>query len=116
MFEFELSSRGAANVAAIWLRLSNAVQERENVQSSVIDMTTSENFLLRDELIEFYKVAMNQGLSSAHMSYANGLAGDRDLLDALATFFNGYFRPLIAVEAQHITTAPGVAGKKLSFA
>ncbi|KAI0902708.1 1-aminocyclopropane-1-carboxylate synthase 7 [Ustulina deusta] len=109
MVEFELSSRGAANVAAIWPRISNAVQERENIQSSVIDMTTSENFLLRDELIEFYKAAMNQGLSSTHMSYPNGLAGDRDLLDALATFFNGYFRPLIAVEAQHITTAPGVA-------
>ncbi len=64
MVEFELSSRGAANVAAIWPRISNAVQERENIQSSVIDMTTSENFLLRVELIEFYKAAMNQGLSS----------------------------------------------------
>ncbi|KAI1192614.1 hypothetical protein F5X97DRAFT_329442 [Nemania serpens] len=30
------------------------------------------------------------------MSYPNGLAGDRDLLDALATFFNEYFRSLIA--------------------
>ncbi|KAI0401575.1 1-aminocyclopropane-1-carboxylate synthase 7 [Xylaria palmicola] len=106
---FGLSSRGAANVAAIWPRISKAVEEREQKQSSAIDMGTSENFLIRDELIEVFKKAVQDELCSRHFSYPNGLAGDQDLLCALAKFFNEYFRPLVPVEKQHIATAPGVA-------
>ncbi|KAI3326361.1 1-aminocyclopropane-1-carboxylate synthase 7 [Xylariaceae sp. AK1471] len=106
---FGLSSRGAANVAAIWPRISQAVEEREQRERPIIDMGTSENFLLRDELVEIYKKAVQDELCSRHFSYPNGLAGDQDLIDALARFFNEYFRPLVPVEKHHIATAPGVA-------
>ncbi|KAK5636076.1 hypothetical protein RRF57_011788 [Xylaria bambusicola] len=109
MSDAGLSSRGAANVAAIWPRISQAVKERENRHAPVIDMGTSENFLLRKELISIYKEAIQDGLSSRHLSYPDGLSGDQDLLEALAAFFNRYFQPFIIVEKEHITTAPGVA-------
>ncbi|TRX90970.1 hypothetical protein FHL15_008175 [Xylaria flabelliformis] len=108
MEEFRLSSRGTANVAAIWPRISKAVEERKRIANPVIDMATSENFLLRDELITFFKTAVYDGLESCHFSYPNDLPGDRDLLNAVATFFNTYFQPFVTVESQHIVVAPGV--------
>ncbi|KAI0390342.1 1-aminocyclopropane-1-carboxylate synthase 7 [Xylariaceae sp. FL0594] len=108
MEEFGLSSRGAANVAAIWPLISKAVEERKQTASPVIDMATSENFLLRDELITFFKTAVCDGLQSCHFSYPNELNGDRALLKSVATFLNTHFRPSIPVESQHIIVAPGV--------
>ncbi|KAI0531623.1 PLP-dependent transferase [Xylaria digitata] len=106
---FGLSTRGAANVAAIWPRISKAVEEREQLENPVIDMGTSENMLLHDELIGVYKKAVQDGLCSKHLSYPNGFTGDQDLIDALAGFFNEYFQPLVPVDKQHIVVAPGVA-------
>ncbi|KAH7303239.1 1-aminocyclopropane-1-carboxylate synthase 7 [Stachybotrys elegans] len=106
---FELSTRGAANVEAIWPRISKAVEEREDVQTQVIDMGTSENWLVREEIIDIYKRAIQSGLEEKHLSYPNGLAGDQDLLAALAHFFNAYFKPLIPVSTKHLSTAPGAA-------
>ncbi|KAF2973011.1 hypothetical protein GQX73_g494 [Xylaria multiplex] len=106
---FGLSTRGAANVAAIWPRISKAVEEREQLENPVIDMGTSENMLLRDELIGVYKNAVQDGLCSKHLSYPNGFTGDQDLIDALAGFFNEHFQPLVPVDKQHIVVAPGVA-------
>ncbi|GAW14670.1 hypothetical protein ANO14919_040730 [Xylariales sp. No.14919] len=106
---FGLSTRGAANVAAIWPRISKAVEEREKCANPVIDMATSENMLLREELVEVYKKAVQEKLCSKHLSYPNGLTGDQELLDALAGFFNQYFRPLAPIDKQHIVVAPGVA-------
>ncbi|RWA06381.1 hypothetical protein EKO27_g8722 [Xylaria grammica] len=117
---FGLSTRGAANVAAIWPRISKAVEEREKGANPVIDMATSENMLLREELVEVYKKAVQEELCSKgahtnglacmqHLSYPNGLTGDQDLLEALAGFFNHYFRPLVPIDKQHIVVAPGVA-------
>ncbi|KAJ3577056.1 hypothetical protein NPX13_g3504 [Xylaria arbuscula] len=106
---FGLSARGAANVAAIWPRISRAVEERERPENLVIDMGTSENMLIREELIGLYKNAVQEGLCRKHLSYPNRFTGDQDLINALAGFFNQYFEPCIPVDKQHIVVAPGVA-------
>ncbi|KAI1317924.1 PLP-dependent transferase [Xylariaceae sp. FL0255] len=107
-----LSDRGAANVAAIWPRISNAVSERERTSaapSDLIDMNSSENWVLRDELMDLYKQAVNADLRAAHLSYPNGLAGDSELLESLSDFFNYHFEPHVQVEPDHVVTAPGAA-------
>lgn len=64
MEHFGLSSRGAANVEAIWPRISKAVADREQKEEVPrIDMGTSENWLIRRELIAHYKEAVQAGLS-----------------------------------------------------
>ncbi|KAH8160894.1 hypothetical protein CIB48_g7353 [Xylaria polymorpha] len=108
---YGLSTRGAENVAAIWPRIVNAVKEREKqyTAGSNIDMSTSENWLLRDELMQHYKQAIQDNLYSRHLSYPDGLNGDSGLLDALVQFLNSRFSPLIPVEKEHVSIAPGAA-------
>ncbi|TVY27400.1 putative aminotransferase [Lachnellula hyalina] len=110
MEAYGLSRRGAANVEAIWPRISTAATERERAtEDSYIDVSTSENWLIREELIELYKKAVDDNLSGRHLSYPNGFAGDTELLDALAQFFNSYFKPYIHVLPGQLATAPGAA-------
>lgn len=63
---YGLSPRGAANVEAIWPRISQAATEREKSaekpEDSCIDLSTSENWLLRRELVNLYKEAVQAGL------------------------------------------------------
>ncbi|KAI0392798.1 PLP-dependent transferase [Xylariaceae sp. FL0594] len=109
---YGLSRRGAANVEAVWPRISKAVAEREQQAerpTDVMDMSTSENWVLRDELIALFKQSVQEDFTSRHLSYPDELAGDSALLSALAVFFNKYFEPRIPVETDHIATAPGAA-------
>lgn len=59
-----LSVRGAANVDAILPRISAAVEERAKKENTNIDLGTSENWLIRDELIALSKDAVRDGLIS----------------------------------------------------
>ncbi|CAI6334305.1 unnamed protein product [Periconia digitata] len=108
-----LSTRGAANVSIIWPKIANAVAEREekgrSKENTVIDLSTSENWLIRDELIEFYKTAIQSDLAARHFSYPDGFNGDQCLVNALAEFFNVYFKPHSPVLVDHISVAPGAA-------
>ncbi|KAI0508609.1 PLP-dependent transferase [Xylaria bambusicola] len=101
----------AANVAAIWPRISKAVEAREqqSAETSPIDLSTSENWLIRGELINLYKNAVQDNLSSQHLSYPDGFNGDSGLTRALAEFFNSWFSPVIPVEVPHLAVAPGAA-------
>ena len=55
-----LSKRGLGNVEAIWPRISEASAERDEINTGapVIDLSTSENWLVRNELIALYKKAV----------------------------------------------------------
>ncbi|CAJ2504446.1 Uu.00g118400.m01.CDS01 [Anthostomella pinea] len=107
---YGLSRRGAANVQAVWPRISKAAEERERQAGNpCIDLSTSENWLLRNELIDLYKQAIEGSLSSHDLSYPDGFAGDLKLLDSLARFFNRYFQPLVPVSREHLAVAPGAA-------
>ncbi|KAK8044766.1 hypothetical protein PG993_004790 [Apiospora rasikravindrae] len=105
-----LSVRGTANVNAIWPRINKAATEREEPEdTSCIDLSSSENWLLRGELIVLYKNAIRDNLLDRHLSYPDGFSGDTGLLKALVQFFNTYFRPRIPVAKEHLATAPGAA-------
>ncbi|KAI1457520.1 PLP-dependent transferase [Annulohypoxylon moriforme] len=106
---YGLSLRGAANVEAIWPKISKAVAEREKKENPCIDMGTSENWVIRDEVIKVYQKALQDNLAYRHLSYPDGFNGDSDLLDALAAFINSYFKPFIPVLKEHLATAPGAA-------
>ncbi|KAF2259677.1 1-aminocyclopropane-1-carboxylate synthase [Lojkania enalia] len=112
---YGLSPRGSANVSAVWPRIRAAVAEREKTASKPansipsIDLGTSENWLIRKELIALYKAAVNNNLEDRHLSYPNGFAGDQTLVESLAQFFNKYFKPWKEILKDHITTAPGAA-------
>lgn len=58
-----LSQRGSGNVEKIWPRISSAAAERENKSDPVIDLGTSENWLIRKELLEIYKSAVAENFS-----------------------------------------------------
>lgn len=107
--EMGLSARGAGNVDAVLHRISAAVEERAKKDNPNIDLGTSENWVIRDELVEFCKEAVREGLVAKHLSYPDGFAGDSALLEALAGFFNQYFKPAVPVTSSHIATAPGGA-------
>ncbi|KAI1182819.1 1-aminocyclopropane-1-carboxylate synthase 7 [Nemania serpens] len=108
--EMGLSLRGAGNVDAVLPRISAAVDERATKANTNIDLSTSENWLIRDELIAICKESINNGLLNKHLSYPDGFAGDIAMLEALASFFNEYLKPITPVLAQqHIATAPGAA-------
>ncbi|KAF2729067.1 PLP-dependent transferase [Polyplosphaeria fusca] len=106
----EFSERGRSNIEAIMPKIKGAVEERKSKTSSNIDLSTAENWLIRPELMEICKEAINQDLTAAHFSYARGFAGDPDLLDALASFFNTRFNPFREVQASHLSVAPGASG------
>ncbi|KAF2122846.1 1-aminocyclopropane-1-carboxylate synthase 7 [Lophiotrema nucula] len=104
-----LSSRGRSNVDAIMPKIKGAIEERKAKKSSKIDLSTAENWLIRSELIDACKAAINQALTSQNFSYPRGFSGDPDLLDALANFFNDYFRPFRPVLPDHLMAAPGAS-------
>ncbi|GMG23940.1 unnamed protein product [Aspergillus oryzae var. brunneus] len=88
-----LSKRGASNVDAIMPGIRAALLERTRPTVPRIDLSTAENWLLRNEVIELTQDAIRDGLKP----------------HALAAFVNEYFHPHIPVEPDHIATAPGAA-------
>lgn len=68
---YGLSSRGAANVESIWPRISKAVVDREK-ESPCIDMGTSENWMIREEVVKIYQKALQDNL--AHRVWFGALA------------------------------------------
>jgi hypothetical protein len=57
-----LSKRGAANVDAILPSISAALLERTKPTAPRIDLSTAENWLMRNEIIEMTKDAIAQEL------------------------------------------------------
>lgn len=53
-----LSPRGAGNVDAILEKINAAVEERAKQNNTNIDLGTSENWLIRDELMKICKDAI----------------------------------------------------------
>ncbi|OCL14891.1 PLP-dependent transferase [Glonium stellatum] len=105
--EHTLSQRGWANVEAIMPKIGGAVAERMIKNNRNIDLSTAENWLIRPDLINICKDAIAKGLCARHLSYPRGFAGDPDLLEAYASFFNRYFKPYNPVVSSHLVTAPG---------
>lgn len=61
-----MSQRGHANVESIMPKISKQVEERKKkAADSKLDLSTSENFLIRPELMRIYKNAIGDGLESS---------------------------------------------------
>ena len=58
-----LSKRGAGNVDGILPRIRGAVEERAKKSNPNIDLGTSENWLIRAELIQLAKDSVNERLA-----------------------------------------------------
>lgn len=104
-----LSARGWDNVGAIMPKIKAAVADRESTANTLIDLGTAENWLLRSELIEICKTAIQGELVAQYFSYPKAFAGFPSVLDALVKFFNNYFHPHTAVQTSHLACAPGAA-------
>ncbi|POR35309.1 1-aminocyclopropane-1-carboxylate synthase-like protein 1 [Tolypocladium paradoxum] len=104
----ELSSRMQRPASAILPKIAATIAERTGTTRK-IDLATAENWLIRPELVEIYKDAIEKSLTTADLSYPDGFGGDPRLQEALATFFNKYFHPVSLVKPQDIVVAPGAS-------
>lgn len=68
-----LSARGAGNVDAVFHSISAAVEERAKKENTNIDLGTSENWLIRDELISLCKEAVQDGLLAKVSTSSNAI-------------------------------------------
>lgn len=75
---FGLSERGAGNVDAILPRISSALKERTNPSAPRIDLSTAENWLLREEIIQATKDGIQKELKP-HVCNSN--PGERSSID-----------------------------------
>ncbi|KAF1998234.1 PLP-dependent transferase [Amniculicola lignicola CBS 123094] len=91
-------------------KIKGAVEERKSTDTTKIDLSTAENWLIRTELMEICKDAITQRLNKQHFSYPRGFSGNPDLLEAYASIFNNYFHPHTPIVPSHISTAPGASG------
>ena len=57
-----ISQRGWSNVAMIMPKIRGAVAERANKTSSNIDLSTAENWLIREEVLEICRTAIQDNL------------------------------------------------------
>ncbi|RLL93875.1 hypothetical protein CFD26_103418 [Aspergillus turcosus] len=72
-----------------------------------VNMMTAENWSVRDELVDQYKLLFAQHLAPRHLSYADGMGGDAELLQAAADFFNRVFAAHSRVEPKHVVVGAG---------
>ncbi|KAK2736585.1 hypothetical protein FQN55_001599 [Onygenales sp. PD_40] len=103
----QLSARGSSNIASINSSMAVKIIDRSDPDPYDIDLSADENCLLRDELADICKTAVNDGLHSQHFSNSQGFAGEPRLLESLAQLFNNYFNPCVPVRPHHLVTAPG---------
>ncbi|KAF4237951.1 hypothetical protein CNMCM6457_000428 [Aspergillus fumigatiaffinis] len=80
---------------------------RLNAKQHRVNMMTAENWSIRDELVDQYKALFNQHLSPRHLSYADGMGGDAELLQAASDFFNRVFTAHSRVEPAHVVVGAG---------
>ncbi|PGH11892.1 hypothetical protein AJ79_04584 [Helicocarpus griseus UAMH5409] len=102
-----LSARGSSNIQSITPSIGVRTIESPSPDPFDIDLSADENCLLRDELADICKTAVNDGLHSQHFSHSQGFAGEPTLLESLAQLFNNYFNPCIPVQPHHLVAAPG---------
>ncbi|KAF7154855.1 hypothetical protein CNMCM5623_003113 [Aspergillus felis] len=80
---------------------------RLNAKQHRVNMMTAENWSVRDELVDQYKALFAQHLSPRHLSYADGMGGDAELLQAASDFFNRVFAAHSRVDPAHVVVGAG---------
>ena len=59
-----MSKRGFANIESIMPRINDQVTERQKVKNHNIDLSSAENWLIRPELVEICKDAIQKDLTA----------------------------------------------------
>ncbi|OJD30970.1 1-aminocyclopropane-1-carboxylate synthase [Diplodia corticola] len=103
-----LSERMRDTVESIVPKIATQVAQRSS-SNPPVDLGTAENWLIRSELVDFFKDAISKNLVEQDLSYQKGFAGDPNVIAALADTFNRLFSPRIPVEPSHIAVGPGGA-------
>ncbi|KAF7128641.1 hypothetical protein CNMCM5793_003492 [Aspergillus hiratsukae] len=108
--QFLLSRRAQATTEALeqfgFRAVQNAFAPRVDGQT-ILDLSVAENWCIRSEIISLFQDAVLTGLNDRLLSYSNSYFGDTELIEALASFFNQYFRPCRPVETAHVAIGPG---------
>ncbi|KAH7048246.1 pyridoxal phosphate-dependent transferase [Macrophomina phaseolina] len=84
------------------------VNKERSAWPAPIDLGTAENWLIRDEVVAMIKDATSD-FPTHLLSYAKGLGGPDDFLEATSNFFNNFFHPLVPVKPEHIVSGPGAS-------
>ncbi|GFG16496.1 1-aminocyclopropane-1-carboxylate synthase-like protein 1 [Aspergillus udagawae] len=101
-----LAHRSRANIQ--WFTNKHMRQvSRLNAKQHRVNMMTAENWSVRGELVDQYKALFAQNLSSRHLSYADGMGGDAELLQVASDFFNRVFAAHTRVEPAHVVVGAG---------
>ncbi|KAF2715546.1 PLP-dependent transferase [Pleomassaria siparia CBS 279.74] len=77
--------------------------------TTAIDLSCAQNEMLREELIEFLKTTVEKKTSKKVFELPDANGGDVVLRNALASFFNTYFKPIHAVSPEHIVITAGAS-------
>ncbi|KAH9864491.1 hypothetical protein J1614_010425 [Plenodomus biglobosus] len=103
-----LSNRMRGTIESIMPKILTQITQRSS-SNPPIDFGTAENWLIRKELVDFFKDNIATELVEADLSYQKGFSGDPRLIAKLAETFNRLFSPHIPVENSHIAVGPGGA-------
>ncbi|CAI7602519.1 unnamed protein product [Penicillium glandicola] len=109
-----LSTRARQNVEGFLPKIATQMAQRSST-TPPIDLSTAENKLIRVEVAEYLKQAVQNSFSAQDLAYQKGFTGAPQLVSALAGFFNGYFRPRQPVLSAHIAAGPGAGALIDSF-
>ena len=104
-----LSARGKLAINSptnpLWTILGDPYCSKTNA-AGFINLGVAENNLMYDELVAHLKAHFDPPISA--FAYGSSPGGSLRLRNALAAFFNQYFRPYRLVEAHHINVSNGV--------
>ncbi|KAK6828793.1 hypothetical protein RU639_003479 [Aspergillus parasiticus] len=103
-----LSTRGGLNVTQVLGRIPPHVLNPA-FHRDEIDLSMAENRVIRHEIIQLAKVAIETSLHYEHLDWPKGFFGDATLLNLLASTVNTHFRPHCQVAADNIAVTAGAA-------
>ncbi|KAB8225979.1 pyridoxal phosphate-dependent transferase [Aspergillus novoparasiticus] len=103
-----LSTRGGLNVTQVLGRIPPHVLNPA-LHRDEIDLSMAENRVIRHEIIQLAKVAIETSLHYEHLDWPKGFFGDATLLNLLASTVNTHFRPHCQVAADNIAVTAGAA-------
>ncbi|KAE8164392.1 pyridoxal phosphate-dependent transferase [Aspergillus tamarii] len=103
-----LSTRGGLNVTQVLGRIPPHVLNPA-LRRDEIDLSMAENRVIRHEIIQLAKAAIETSLHYEHLDWPKGFFGDATLLDLLASTINTHFRPHSKVASDNIAVTAGAA-------
>ncbi|CAI6337018.1 unnamed protein product [Periconia digitata] len=101
-----LSNRVSEDLRVLMPKIAVQVAQRSS-KIPLIDMGTAENWLIREEVIQFCIHSVKETISPEGLSYQRGFTGDPDLIQAFCEFLESYFNPHQELDASCVCTAPG---------